>query len=181
MKFEYEVKLELNSFEECQNWLSKKGIELSLPITQEDEIFTKPSVDFLNTKKGDEFVRIRKMNNRIQLNRKVQQLNELSNRESECDITNLNDIYSILTVLGFDKIVEVKKTRYKGKVGDYTFCLDKVDKLGSFLELELLLENEPNGDVQLEMQNYAIEEKIPFRKIIDKGYDTLTYMKQNLG
>jgi predicted adenylyl cyclase CyaB len=176
MKFEYEIKVQINSMQECESWLKQKNIVLSEPIKQADEIFTKSSVDFLNTKKGDEFVRIRTMSHKIQLNRKVQQFDELSNEEYECEIHNVEEVKKALDILGFKKVIAVSKQRHKFKMDKYNVCLDFVEGLGIFIEFELLSDMELTNP-QEEMIEFIKKIGLLYSNIVNKGYDTLLYLK----
>lgn len=178
MNFEYEIKVQINSLQECEKWLDLHNIVLKEPIKQDDEIFTKSDVDFLNTKQGDEFVRIRTMPQKIQLNRKVQQFDELSNEEYECEIHNVEEVKKTLDILGFKKIVAVSKRRYQFQIDKYNVCLDFVEGLGTFIEFELLSVVEQTHP-QEKMIEFIKSINLPYSQIINKGYDTLLYIKLN--
>lgn len=178
MKYEYEIKVQINSMEECDIWLKHQNIFIKESVKQDDEIFTKNSVDFLNTKKGDEFVRIRTMPHKIQLNRKVQQFDELSNEEHECEIHDVEEVKKTLDILGFKKIITVSKHRHKFKMDKYNVCLDFVEGLGIFIEFELL-SNIEQTNPQEKIVEFIKRIDLPYSKIVDKGYDTLLYLKKD--
>jgi adenylate cyclase, class 2 len=48
---------------------------------------------------------------------------------------------AILAVLGYPQILEVKKLRKSYSLGEITACIDHVDSLGDFLELEKLVDD----------------------------------------
>ena len=53
---------------------------------------------------------------------------------------------AILLALGFSPVLTVSKHRRTFRRGDVTACLDQVEGLGSFLELEHLLQDESGRD-----------------------------------
>ena len=59
----------------------------------------------------------------------------------------------ILGLLGFEKIVEVHKTRRKMKYNDYEICVDDVHGMGNFIEVEKF-SDEPGEKIQSELFNF---------------------------
>ncbi len=47
-----------------------------------------------------------------------------------------------IILLGYHLAIEVKKRRYKRKLGELTFCVDQVDDLGDFVEVEQLCDDD---------------------------------------
>ena len=62
--------------------------------------------------------------------------------EYETAVGDLDTARAILQALGFEAVCTVSKTRQTFRLGEVTACLDQVDGLGPFLELEHLL---PDG------------------------------------
>ena len=76
------------------------------------------------------------MNNCAEFTLKQQRSNESDNIEWETEVKDPEVIHNILSILEWYPSVEGKKMRRKGKLGEYEVCLDKVEKLGTFVELE---------------------------------------------
>ncbi len=60
--------------------------------------------------------------------------------EHEVTVDDPIKMMDILTSIGFRPEVNVKKTRQKAYFNEYEICLDQVEGLGSFIELEKMTE-----------------------------------------
>ncbi len=85
-------------------------------------------------------------------------------------------MHEILCILGWKPILEVKKIRRKGKLGEYEICLDQVEKLGNFVELEKLADNEADPE-QIKEELFKELETLGLSRDDEetKGYDTHMY------
>ncbi len=100
----------------------------------------------------------------------------MDNLEYETEIKNPEAMQKILITLGYTPKIEVKKLRRKGELEGFKFCLDEVEKLGSYIEIEKLTED--NADPQ-KVRN-EIFEFIEFLGLSrsdeeTRGYDTQIY------
>ncbi|MCK5486976.1 MAG: class IV adenylate cyclase, partial [Desulfobacterales bacterium] len=104
-----------------------------------------PHRDFSIT---DEALRIRVVNGRAVLTYKGKKLDAVSKtrEEFETDVDGVT-MRSILLSLGFVESGVVRKTRTAFELEDLTICLDSVDGLGEFIEVESIVESE--SDVEL--------------------------------
>ena len=84
----------------------------------------------------------------------------------------------MLVFLGFRPEVKVRKTRRKGNIGGYEICLDEVEGLGAFVELEKITEEEA-GVVQGEMMKFLAGLGVDTSQRVVNGYDTLVWMSRN--
>ena len=175
---EIEIKLRVNNLEEIEKKLRDKGCVISDPISQHDVIYSLKSIkdEFESAKEGDIIIRIRHLKNTAQLNLKQQRSGEMDNLEYETEVTDPEATHSILTTLGWFPVVEVKKMRRKGKLGEYEICLDTVEKLGTFIELEKMTEDDADPESVKEELFKELESLGLSRKDEEtKGYDTQIY------
>ena len=178
MKKEIEVKARLKNIEALINKLSVLGVLLSEPVRQEDTIYTNlPDGEFADFKPGVNFLRIRKSGGKVLFTLKQSFVNELEGIEKELEISNEKEMEDILSLLGYHQAVKVIKTRRKAKYKDYEICLDEVEALGSFIEVEKLTD-EDSEKVQNEMFDFLISLGIEKADRVINGYDTLVYLKQ---
>ncbi|MDY0388088.1 MAG: class IV adenylate cyclase [Methanolobus sp.] len=105
-----------------------------------DTYFNAPHRDFANT---DEALRIRSVNGRSVMTYKGKKLDTISKtrEEFETDVEGGN-ARSILLALGFYESGVVKKTREIFKFKNLTICLDNVQGLGEFIEVEITAESD---------------------------------------
>jgi len=79
-------------------------------------------------------------------------------------------------ILGYRPSIEVKKIRRKGKLKEYEICLDKVENLGTFVELEKLTDDNADPKKVREELFKELESLGLSRKDEEtKGYDTQIY------
>jgi adenylate cyclase class 2 len=75
--------------------------------------------------------------------------------------------------MGFYATVRIVKSRRTGRLGDVSVCIDDVEGLGVFLELERLLgSNEPADQVQDELDALAQTFGVGLERVTDT-YDSL--------
>ncbi|MDZ4206096.1 MAG: class IV adenylate cyclase, partial [Patescibacteria group bacterium] len=134
---EIEIKLKVKSLKDVERKLALKGCILSEPISQHDVIYSlkNSTEEFESAKEGDIIIRIRHLKDTVQLNLKQQCSGEMDNLEYETEVKDPREMDRILRALGWNPIVEVNKIRRTGKLGNYEICLDKVERLGNFIEL----------------------------------------------
>ena len=105
-----------------------------------DTYYNAPHRDFSLT---DEALRIRIVNRHAVLTYKGKKLDAVSKtrEEFETDVDG-DTMRSILLSLGFVESGVVKKTRAVFEFEDLMICLDSVDGLGQFIEVETMVESE---------------------------------------
>lgn len=178
---EIEIKLRVNNLEELENKLRDSGLAISKELEQHDTIYTNDPEIFNHAgKEGHIVMRIRKQNGISLLTLKQQLTYEMDNIEYETEIKDSEIMYNILLKLGWKPEVEVKKKRKKGKLGEYEICLDRVEQLGDFIEIEKMTDD--NADPEKTREELFKElEKFGLSRNQEetKGYDTQIYQLKN--
>lgn len=175
---EIEIKLKAKNFEELERKLQEKGCVLSEPISQHDVIysFKDSKREFESAQEGDIIIRIRHLKDTAQLNLKQQRSGEMDNLEYETEVKNPEETDKILRTIGWMPVVEVRKLRRKGKLGKYEVCLDEVERLGTFVELECLTDDDANPEKVREELFKELESLGLSRSDEEtRGYDTQIY------
>lgn len=118
----------------------KVGVEI-----QSDTYFAAPYRDFAKT---DEALRIRSLDGQAVLTYKGPKLDGVSKTREELE-TPVEEATTteILHALGFSEAGIVCKQREVFKAGEITVCLDAVEGLGEFLEVEIVAETEKDLDI----------------------------------
>lgn len=121
---------------------------------QHDVIYLHPDQVDKPIVEGSQIIRIRTTNHNNSketvLTLKVQTDRPLISDEYELKIDDSNIAKSFIEGLGFIEVVAVSKRRVESKVDNYTICIDEVDKLGVFIELEVLIDDaDITGDIGL--------------------------------
>jgi adenylate cyclase class 2 len=180
MHKEVEVKAKLQNPELVLAKLKERGVVLDQPIAQHDKVFSPQDLkNFTDFHTGVSFLRIRREENRSLLTLKKSGLNELDNTEIELEVGNPDALEKLLAEIGYKLSVEVKKVRQKGKIDKVEICLDKIEGLGTFIELEKLMAIDSNVElVQTELFELLKELGINDSDRVNQGYDTLMAIAQ---
>lgn len=182
MQREIEVKAKVSNFQSVRNQLEQFGCVFSEPVRQEDDVFVNFDEDFTQLKLGANFLRIRKEDRggkkRILFTVKQSATNELDCIEKETEIMDAEQLEGALLLMGYHKAISVYKTRTKTKYMDMEICLDEVDHLGSFIEVEKITDGE-GKDVQEELFCFLETLGVKREDRIINGYDTLMYRHSN--
>ncbi len=129
---EIEIKVKIDSFEKIEEGLKKLGCEVSEPITQNDVVFFDKNYDG----KTRNVLRIRTVNDKSILTFKRSTVDELSSIEKEVEIKNPEIMTEMIELLGYEEYVRVNKKRKKCNYKNYEICLDEVENLGLYVEVE---------------------------------------------
>jgi adenylate cyclase class 2 len=181
---EIEIKLKARDLSSLEQNLKSVGCVLSAPIHQHDTIYSHGGDTSIweNMKEGYVVVRIRRDDKGAIFTLKQQRTNELDNIECETRVEDGEVMHQALLLLGFIPEVEVKKIRRKGKLGEYEICLDQVENLGNFIELEKMANDDADADKIMEDLFQKIESLGLSREDQEKrGYDTQIYQLRKKG
>lgn len=175
---EIEIKLKAKNFRELEQRLKEKGCVLSEPISQHDVIYSLKGSrnEFQSAQEGDVVIRIRYLKDSAELTLKQQRSNESDNIEYETGVMDPKQVHHMLELLGWYPTVEVRKMRRKGKLGPYEICLDEVEKLGTFIELEKLTEEDIDAE-EVRRELFKELESLGLSRNDEetRGYDTQIY------
>lgn len=179
---EIEIKIRTKKLKEVEQKLAERGCKLSAPIHQHDLVYSPRGAvnQWEQAKEGDIVLRIRRQGDRAIFTLKQQRTNELDNIEIETDVSDPDALHRALLLMGCSPIVEVKKARRKGNFDGYEICLDEVEQLGTFVELEKLTGD--NADVaQVSEELFQVLESLGLSRQDQetRGYDTQMFAIQH--
>lgn len=130
VELKFKAKLDL-----VREKLLEKGARLLTRGEEEDIYFQSPLRDFSKT---DEALRLRRREDKYTLTYKGPKLDKASKTREEIEV-EIGDWYSMremLHRLGFSEAGRVKKRREAYQLGGFLVCLDEVEGLGEFVEIE---------------------------------------------
>lgn len=182
---EIELKAQYDSSKrpDLEQYLKEQGFREVRRFTQQDEYFNHPERDFRIT---DEALRIRREQHAgkaayCSLTYKGPNTSGIgqSRRELETRVKDEQKMRQILQALGFHSVAEVKKRRKEYKKEDLTVCLDELDGLGSYVEIEVVLpETETGSDSNTENRLREFLSELSF---IRPANEPLTYLELVMG
>ncbi len=139
---EVELKVKVPSLEPVRKQLLMKGAVCSGRIHEHDIYYNAPHRDFGVT---DEAVRVRYTNNHAVVTYKGAKIKKfgLKAREELNTAVESGEVFEkMLNRLGFTKTTEVNKWRENYRYAEAAISLDEVDELGTFVEIEIMAEDE---------------------------------------
>ncbi|MBU7014097.1 MAG: class IV adenylate cyclase [Theionarchaea archaeon] len=158
---EVEVKARVSALENVEEMLSAMGASYVHEVIQQDTYFNHPC---RNLEATDEAVRIRVSNNCSYLTYKGRKVDPQSKTRDEIEllIDDSKKGRNILEKLGFTEVASVTKTRRVFSLDEFSVCLDMVDGVGTFVEVEAHMKECP--------------EPIHYEALRDKALDLLEKM-----
>lgn len=149
MRYEVEMKFPVADLATLEGRLSGLGDAISVPQAEVDVYFAHPARDFART---DEALRLRRKGGRFFITYKGPKIDAATKTRHEIDLPLAADEagfqawFGLLEALGFTRAGEVRKSRRKAKIDwqgrTVEASLDEVERLGTFVELELIAEAE---------------------------------------
>lgn len=139
---EVELKVKVPSLEPVRRHLLENGAECSGRIHEHDIYYNAPHRDFGKT---DEAVRVRYTNGHAVVTYKGAKIKTfgLKAREELNTAVESGEIFeTMLDRLGFTRTTEVNKWRENFRYAGAAVSLDEVDELGTFVEIEIIAEDE---------------------------------------
>jgi adenylate cyclase class 2 len=147
MKYEVEQKFPVDDLADVQSRLTELGAAISSPQEEWDLYFVHPVRNFART---DEALRIRRKKDFYAITYKGPKIDQTTKtrREIELPLGDTAEValqwVELLKALGFSPLAEVRKSRRKAWVKwdnrQVEVSLDRVEQLGAFVELELVVE-----------------------------------------
>lgn len=115
----------------------------------EDIYFNAPDRDF---RKSDEALRLRKAGEKIFLTYKGAKKGSRvkSRNEIQVEVSDFERARELLKSLGYSEFIRIRKRRKIFRRDDVTVCLDDVESLGSFLEVEVLGDDVERAERKIE-------------------------------
>ena len=136
---EIEVKYHIGDHEALVAALAACGVQAGPPVEQDDQAYAPAGWRYGDSKLGVPFARLRTQAGRHVFTLKRPVDNELSCIEHETEVADREAMHHAILAMGFRPTVRIIKRRRTARIGDTCLCLDEVDGLGSFLELERIV------------------------------------------
>lgn len=172
---EVEIKAKIDDYKKAIEELNSLGAKYSHTERQHDIYFNAPDKDYAKT---DEALRIRQIPNEDKIEKiltyKGPKINSKSKtrKEIEVKISDVEDMSNILISLGFTPSAIVDKTRRIFTYKKYTITLDKLEKLGYYMEIEYIASEDENID---EIVSNIME---VFKKLgIEDNFERTSYLE----
>lgn len=167
---EIEIKSRCDDHAPVIERLGSIGARLAESRRENDLYLSHPARDFRST---DEALRLRQVNDTVILTYKGPRLGgeTKTRREVEVAVAEFEPMLGILGLLGFIAAGTIAKERDIYRLGDVEICIDRVEGLGNFVELEMMgTERE-----RIEKDLFDIAAKLGLDRFEKKSYLELKY------
>ena len=164
MQFEVEQKHCVSDMSALVKRLSDHGARMGETIEQSDQYFAHPCRDFAKT---DEALRIRTVGDKSFVTYKGPKLDTTTKTRREIELpldpedADGSQFAELLAALGFTPVAVVRKRRRKFEISanghEVEGALDDVDKVGSFVELELQADDSTLEEAKRTISKLATE------------------------
>jgi adenylate cyclase class 2 len=142
---EVEVKAHARDVTSLKSALQALGCTFSTPVTQDDTLYVRNTGPVETYLSNAEFLRLRVQGDGTVLFTLKYHVGRADDpdgapMEYETSIGSHGEMERALLCMGFKEAVRVRKTRTKTRHEKWEVCIDDVEGLGSFIELEELVE-----------------------------------------
>lgn len=170
---EIEVKYRVHDLAELETALTRLGAQLSRSVHQDDQAYAQDGWHYGMSKLGVAFARLRTQNSRHLFTLKRPIDNEMACLEFETEVADRGQMHEAIQHMGFYPTIRIVKTRRIARLGDVSLCLDDVEHVGTFLEIEKVIGPGQSGeDVQTELHAFACSLGVELERATDT-YDSL--------
>jgi adenylate cyclase, class 2 len=153
---EVEVKYRVRDLGALLAALKMRGIELGVPFCQDDQAYAPDGWAYGDDRRGVPFARLRTVDGRHVFTLKRPAENVLSCEEHETAVADRDQMHCAVVAMGFRPTVRIVKMRRTGTLGDLVLCVDELDGLGVFLEVERMVpDGVPGEAVQAELSRFV--------------------------
>jgi adenylate cyclase class 2 len=156
MPIEIEAKAYAKNLKEIEQRILDIGAKFTWEGEQVDIYYNHPKRDFAKT---DEACRIRDVEDGTFFTYKGPKIDSITKTREEIkvQVEDSSSICEILLKLGFKKVLKVKKHRKKFLLDELKICLDSVENLGDFVEVETSVSSDVPQKKVLEIRDNILK------------------------
>jgi adenylate cyclase class 2 len=181
---EIEIKARLKDKEAVMQKLAVLGCVFSEPKTQDDMVWVEKMDSLQEFLSNTVFLRIRVEGDKAILTAKkpknIAGEGNLVKREHETIVDSAEETRAILEMLGLKEAVRTIKKRQKAMCGGYEICIDEVEDLGTFIEVEKIADEKDADRILEEILEFLAPLGVSAEDKVTKGYDILMIEKKGL-
>ena len=181
---EIEIKVRVADKQSLLQTLASQNVILSEPVTQRDRVYGRPGVDG-GSDNSAPWLRIRTETKNGEVKQiftlKKSVTSQMDSIEHETEVVNADELAKIIEHIDFTPYSDLTKTRQKAHDGDIEICVDTVEGLGDFIEVEKLTEEDADlGAVIAELWTVLDKYGLKREDEVTDGYDVLMRKSQGL-
>ena len=174
---EVEVKAKVENLDEIRTILESMGATFTGKLYQKDSV-NKLKGEEKNVEPGSFMLRIREERDKNYLTFKAFTDRFGAWEEYETEILDPREMDKILKRVGFVTVMTLTKEREPGKIGKYSFNLDKIKELGDYIEVEII--SDDSKSAQEEIMKFLKSLGINKDQFERRGYPEIVYAKEGI-
>lgn len=165
MSGEIEVKYRVTDVAGLERTLNDHRIALSPPRRQDDQAYAPASWNFGDPRIGLTFVRLRTQDGICTFTTKTPVDNVLACVEHETVVADRDEMHHAIIAMGYRPTVRFVKQRRTAQVGAYALCVDDVEGVGAFMEVEAVnADARDMAEVQAELARWVDKLSAPLER-----------------
>ena len=177
---EIEIKALLNDKKAVMDKLTKLGCVFEPEATQLDTVYAERVGSLEKYFSNKNFLRLRVKNNgKVLFTIKQPQKNWLDKIECEFEVSSKEEMEKALDLMGYQKALVINKKRTITHYNGCEICIDEVENLGSYIEMEKMVEEGDADKIQEELFVFFETLGISRKDRIGVGYDILMLEKKS--
>lgn len=133
---EVEVRFRLLDERHALHQLRNVGVRFGKASLQDDQAYAPEEWSYALSRISVTFARLRTSGGRHLFTVKRPVTDVRTCIEHECFVSDREAMHEAILLMGFRPTIQIRKQRALARRGEFTFCLDEVDGLGRFLEVE---------------------------------------------
>lgn len=170
---EVEAKYRVGDLDQLISAFAERRVVLSEPFDQDDQAYAPAGWSYGMSKLGVTFARLRTERGRHSFTVKKPIDNEMACLEYESDVSDRDAMHAALVTMGWVRTVRIRKKRRTGSWNGVSVCVDVVDQLGAFVEVERVVNAAESGErVQAELDGLVRSLGVEVKRVSDT-YDSL--------
>ena len=170
---EIETKYRVGDVDALLTALKGAGVEMGDARYQDDQAYAPAGWSPEQGKVGHTFARLRTQDGAHTFTTKTPLANSMECAEHETPVGDREQMHHAVLAMGFTPTVRIAKHRRTGTAGQIAVCVDQVEGVGAFIELELVVDDERDGmATQAELDAWARGLGVELERTTDT-YDTL--------
>jgi adenylate cyclase class 2 len=160
---EVEVKAAVSDKDDLITRLAERGCILGPSITQDDRVYVRNLGSLEIYLANEDFLRLRVENDErtfFAFKKHTTRTTDPNSAplELEVEVGSRKTMERILFLMGYQEAMWIKKVRQKGTYEGWEVCVDEVEGLGTFIELEELMDApDTAADIQGRMEQFLDE------------------------
>ena len=175
---EVEVKYRVRDLGGLLMALKMRGIELGEPFCQDDQAYAPDGWQFGDSKLGVSFVRLRTVDGRHYFALKQPGENAQACLEYETEVADRAAMHGAILHMGYCPTVRIAKSRRTATMEDCSLCVDDLEGVGAFLELERMVPDDvPAEAIQAELAVFVAAFGVTAVRT-DETYDSIVRAAQ---